>query len=88
MCKRDEETVNHLSIACLLDNFGPWYFLVLGITGLCQKVLMELLGSWKGNLNRYANAAIWSMIPHCLMWGIWWEQNSRTFEGCERSVHE
>ena len=49
---------------------------------------MELLGSWKGNLNRYANAAIWSMIPHCLMWGIWWEQNSRTFEGCERSVHE
>lgn len=31
---------------------------------------------------------IWSMIPHCLMWGIWRERNARTFEENERSIHD
>ena len=22
------------------------------------------------------------------MWGIWWERNAHTFEGCERSTHD
>ena len=33
------------------------------------------------------SAAIWSMIPHCLMWGIWRGCNAQTFEGCENSAH-
>ena len=28
------------------------------------------------------------MIPHSLMWVIWREMNTRTFEGDERSIHE
>ena len=29
---------------------------------------------------------IWKCIPHCLMWCLWQECNSRQFEGSERST--
>lgn len=32
--------------------------------------------------------ALWSMIPYCLMWDIWWEQNARTFERRETSIFD
>lgn len=51
------------------------------------KGIMELLASWKGNFNMGNNVGIWG-ISHCLMWGIWWEQNAQTFERCERSVDD
>ena len=28
----------------------------------------------------------WIVVPHCLMWGIWKEINSRCFEDSERSM--
>ena len=31
---------------------------------------------------------IWRAILHCLMWCLWRERNTRTFEGCEQSVVE
>ena len=31
---------------------------------------------------------IWSMIPHNLMWNIWQERNTHTFEGNERSTND
>ena len=32
------------------------------------------------------NIVIWRFVPHCLMWCIWWEWNSRSFEGREQSI--
>ena len=29
---------------------------------------------------------IWSIVPHCLMWCLWRERNSRCFEDIERSI--
>ena len=49
--------------------------------------VVELLASWSGKFNRNRSTVIWSMIPHCLMWGIWRERNVCTFEGTERSIH-
>ena len=32
------------------------------------------------------NIVIWRFVPHCLMWCIWREWNSRSFEGREQSI--
>lgn len=29
---------------------------------------------------------VWNMVPACLMWLIWWEHDTRTFEDTERHV--
>ena len=40
-----------------------------------------VLASWRGRCSRVSNVAIWSRIPHCLMWIIWRERNAWIFEG-------
>ena len=35
---------------------------------------------------RHCNGNIWIVVPHCLMWCIWKERNSRCFEDNERSM--
>lgn len=47
---------------------------------------VELLTSWQGMFGRRNTVALWSMIPHCFMWGIWQKLNIRTFEGCRISI--
>ena len=37
---------------------------------------------------RLKTNVFWRMIPHCLMWVVWRERNTYTFEGNERSIHE
>ena len=49
--------------------------------------VVKLLASWPSKFNRHRTTVIWSMIPYCLMWGIWGERNTHTFEGNERSIH-
>ena len=31
---------------------------------------------------------LWRAVPHCVLWCIWREQNSRCFEGKEQSISE
>lgn len=31
---------------------------------------------------------IWRVVPHCVMWCLWQERNSRHFEDCERTIPE
>ena len=31
---------------------------------------------------------VWDMVPPCVFWCIWWERNSRSFEGKERTLLE
>jgi hypothetical protein len=50
--------------------------------------VVELSACWSGRFARRGNAAIWCMIPHFLMWGLWRERNAWTFEGCEKTSHD
>ena len=50
-------------------------------------VVVELLASWSSKSNWHRTKVIWSMVPHCLMWGIWREHNACTFDGNERLIH-
>ena len=37
---------------------------------------------------RLKTKVLWRMISLCLMWVVWRERNTYTFEGNERSIHE
>ena len=43
--------------------------------------ILALLECWKGGLGRHSSVDIWGTIPLCVMWIIWRECNSCTFEG-------
>lgn len=74
MCKGDGETTNHLLLHCTvargLWNVVYWVMLIGDVV---------LLASWLGKVSRCS--PIWSMIPYCLIWGIWRERDAQTFEG-------
>ena len=89
MCKRNGESVNHLLIHCPLA-FDLWFMVstLFGIHWIMPKTVVELLACWQGKFGRHRNAAIWMVVPHCLMWCIWQERNNRHFEDLERSVSD
>jgi len=51
-------------------------FSLIGVSWVMPRGIVKL---WAGKFNKFKSAVIWSMIPHCLMWGIWWETNAHTF---------
>ena len=91
------EMVNRLTIysfiVLLLRIYGLWFWVYLELLGLCCTLfwvmlhtVLGLLGCWQGNFGCHRNGYIWSIIPHCLMWCLWRERNSRCFEDIERSI--
>lgn len=65
-------------------SYGIWCVYYLGSIESCCIVLWSFLLVGHASLKRQKAMVIWSMIPHCLMWGIWREGNACNFEGNER----
>ena len=89
MCKRCGESVDHLLLHCPIA-FEMWsmIFCLFGVCWVMPQRLVDLLDCWSCNFRQHCNIVIWRFVPHCLMWCIWWERNSRSFEGRERSILE
>jgi hypothetical protein len=45
---------------------------------------MDLLFGWHNWFGRH-HSHIWNLVPHCLMWTVWCERNSRTFDDLKKS---
>ena len=87
MCKCNSETIDHLFLHCLVA-LELWD-MVFGLFGVCWVMPMfvvELLACGQGRFGCHRNGDIWMVVPHCLMWCIWKERNSRCFEDNERSM--
>ena len=87
MCKRNGESIDHLFLHCPFAS--DLWFMVLGLFGVSwvmPHTVLGLLWCWQGNFGRHRNGYIWSIIPHCLLWCLWKERNSRCFEDTERSI--
>ena len=87
MCKCNSETINHLFLHCPVA-LELWD-MVFGLFGVCWVMpfsVVGLLACWQGRFGCHRNGDIWMVVPHCLMWCIWKERNSRCFEDKERSM--
>ena len=49
--------------------------------------VMEMVAGWRNWFGKHYSE-VWNLVPHCVMWSIWRERNSRTFEDLEHSVDQ
>ena len=89
MCKAAGETIDHLFIHCsVARELWSLVFSVFGVWWVLPCHVLELLTCWSVNFKRYKSAAIWELIPHCILWVIWRERNARSFEDSSRTIQE
>ena len=87
MCKSSGESVNHLLLHCpLAQDLWNLVFTLFGISWVMPRGVEDLFACWFGIRGNPNSGAIWKAAPHCLMWCLWRERNSRTFSGEEQLV--
>ena len=87
MCKCNCESVDHLFLHCPVA-LELWN-MVFGLFGVYQVMPLSVVGlfaCWQGRFGHHRNGDIWTVVPHCLLWCIWKERNSRCFEDIEHSM--
>ena len=86
MCKKDEESTDHLLLHCECAQF-LWnaFFLHFGLAWAMPSRTINLLQCWWSE-GRSRSAMVWKMVPLCIMWCLWSERNRRFFEDSERSL--
>jgi hypothetical protein len=88
MCKKDEESIDHLLIHCECAQF-LWnaFFSRFGLAWAMPRRVVNLLQCWWSG-GRARSAVVWKMVPLCIMWCLWSERNERFFEDSERSLED
>ena len=72
--------MDHLIIHCSMASaLWSWILGVFGISWVLPQTVAELLFSWWNGLGRHSSD-VWNLVSLCLMWSVWREHNSRTFE--------
>uniref|UniRef100_A0A2N9FE24 Reverse transcriptase domain-containing protein n=1 Tax=Fagus sylvatica TaxID=28930 RepID=A0A2N9FE24_FAGSY len=74
MCKRNEESVDHLFLHCSVAR--DMWSMVLGMFGVhwvMPRSVLDLFSCWMGRLGRNDSVLVWKMILHCLIWCLWRE---------------
>ena len=89
MCKCNGESVDHLFLHCsvAMDRWAM-VFGLFGVSWVMPQSIVGLLACWQGRFGRHQNEYIWLIVPHCLLWCLWRERNSRCFEHKERSISD
>ena len=86
LCCSNAESVDHLLLLCPIAHSLWMYMLRLfGIEWVMSGSVVDLLFCWYHWLGKHSSN-IWDLVPGCLMWTIWTEQNRRTFEDEEKIV--
>ena len=87
MCECNDESVDHLWLHCPIAlDLRSMILGLFGVYWVMPKSVVELLACWQGLFGCHWNGHIWIFIPHCLMWCIWRERNSKSFEDIESSM--
>ena len=87
MCKCNGESVDHLFLHCpVAMDMWAMVFGLFGVSWVMPQSVVGLLDCWQGRFGCHRNGYIWLMVPHCLLWCLWREKNSRCFEDKERPI--
>uniref|UniRef100_A0A2N9H0K3 Reverse transcriptase domain-containing protein n=1 Tax=Fagus sylvatica TaxID=28930 RepID=A0A2N9H0K3_FAGSY len=72
------------------DNLRRRNVIVLDWCCMCKENggVFDLLACWGNSCHSIRIRKVWDMVPPCVFWCIWWERNSRSFEGKERNLME
>ena len=77
-CKKSGESVNHLLLHC-------FWVIVYGVgfvwSSMSYATKCYWFISWQGPFGRHQSIDLWRAVPHCVLWCIWQEQNSKCFMG-------
>ena len=85
--KRNDESVDHLYLNFPIASYlWSMVLCLFGVYWVISKSVVKLLPCWQCQFHCHWNDYIWMDIPHCLMWCIWRERNSRSFEDIERTT--
>jgi hypothetical protein len=88
MCKKKEESIDHLLLHCESAQF-LWnaFFGRFGLAWVMTQGVVDLSHCWWSG-GRPCNALVWKMVPLCIMWCLWPERNGRFFEDSKRSLED
>jgi hypothetical protein len=84
MCKRNEESVDHLlhcEVACAIWNV---FFSQFKLSWVMNRQVVDLNACW-WIVDNTRSAAVWKMVPSYLFWCLWREMNDRNFEDHDRT---
>ena len=86
LCCCNVEFVDHLLLFCPIAHSLWMYMLQLfGINWVMPSSVEDLLFCWFHWLRKHSSD-IWDLVPGCLMWTIWSEQNRRAFKDEGKTV--
>jgi hypothetical protein len=85
MCRCEGETVDYLLLRCqVVQKLWNYVFEAFHIHWVMQWRVVDLLFGWRNWFGKH-HSHIWNLIPLCLMWTVWRERNSNTFEDASSS---
>ncbi len=87
MCEASGEIVDHLLLHYPVA-YEMWttIFSMFRVQWVMLSKVLALLACWQGQFRWHQSIEIWKTIPHCLMWCLWRERNSRLLEDCEMNI--
>uniref|UniRef100_A0A2N9FIH8 Reverse transcriptase zinc-binding domain-containing protein n=1 Tax=Fagus sylvatica TaxID=28930 RepID=A0A2N9FIH8_FAGSY len=89
MSKESGESISHLLLHCSAAmEIWSFMFSIFGIQWVMPGGMLDLLSCWGDSCHNIRIRKLWAMVPPCMLWCIWWERNSRSFEGKERNLME
>jgi hypothetical protein len=86
MYKMNGESVDHLLLHCEVAR-ALWnaIFSRFSLSWVMPLRVVDLFACWWTG-GRSQSAAVWKMVPCCLLWCLWRERNDRQFEDKERFI--
>ena len=61
---------------------------LFGVNWVMLRKVSDCLECWRGQLGNRHAMHIWRLIPLCVMWCLWRDQNACNFEDCESGMIE